>query len=168
VPGSGGWYAYIPAPARSCTVPIAAAEGAGGSSLLYSELDVLFVSATVLLASAGPKMGGRRRHAGRADLLAGRILERIRPALAAADNRLAAPRKTPRRRVSYFPSDERHLCCCRPPWPEGAEGREPSVKTSHLADASNTLARTNKTSSWLAVQEQAARGLWRRPRSGHA
>lgn len=32
----------------------------------------------------------------------------IRPALAAADNTLAAPRKTPRRRVSYSPAYERH------------------------------------------------------------
>jgi hypothetical protein len=47
-----GGYAYIPIPARSCTVPIAAAEGAGGSYLLYSELDVLLVPANVLLMSA--------------------------------------------------------------------------------------------------------------------
>ena len=46
--------------------------------------------------------------------------------------------------------------------------RETSLNTSHLADASNTLARTNKTSSWLAVQEQAACNLWCRSRSGHA
>jgi hypothetical protein len=68
-----GGYAYIPAPARSCTVPIAAAEGVGGSSLLYRELGVLSVRATALLASAGRsgRSAGSCDEGGRAALMAG-------------------------------------------------------------------------------------------------